>query len=29
VLATAGPVPDEVIERIRASDGIVSVNALY
>ncbi|MEY2591886.1 MAG: D-3-phosphoglycerate dehydrogenase / 2-oxoglutarate reductase [Acidimicrobiaceae bacterium] len=28
VLATAGPVPDEVIERIRASDGIVSVNAL-
>jgi D-3-phosphoglycerate dehydrogenase len=28
VLATAGPVPDAVIERIRASDGIVSVNAL-
>jgi D-3-phosphoglycerate dehydrogenase len=28
VLATTGPVPDEVVERIRAADGIVSVSTL-
>jgi D-3-phosphoglycerate dehydrogenase len=28
VLATATPVPDDVVERIRAADGIVSVNTL-
>ena len=28
VLATTGPVPDDVVERIRAADGIVSVSTL-